>query len=299
MLHGLRRCLLIVLALALAMPLMADDICSPEERRANDAAEAKALAAEKSGDLQTALKSGQQAMYCGGSQQLTAMLRRVRKKLGEQAETDGKLSVAFTYFVEGEFFGDAKRVGLKQLAAKPGNFGLATDLMAFMHNQGFTDEVRQIQDQARQQANKLLAEEEQAFSVRTPQREKLSDARKWLELAGDPVAPVQQRALKRADGYFALDYHYALEQAIAYYELADYTDKARPQAVRTKARRLADQLAGGDNWAAAVELYQLAGDNQRAEELAAKRRADAAKDEETRKEEFQKEQDDLEKELDL
>jgi hypothetical protein len=69
--------------------------------------------------------------------------------------------------------------------------------------------------------------------------------------------------------------------------------------VRAKARGLADQLADGDNWTAAVDLYLIAEDTERAEQLEARRKASAAAKEETRQEEFLKEQDELEKELDL
>jgi hypothetical protein len=88
-----------------------------------------------------------------------------------------------------------------------------------------------------------------------------------------------------------------MEQAIDYYEFAGHEEKIA--AVRSKARKLADGLAGGENWNAAVDLYLIAGDTKRAEELTARREASAADTEAARRKEFQKEQDDLEKELDF
>jgi hypothetical protein len=258
-----------------------------------------AQAAENSGDLATALKlaNSYEVRGCGDQKTAEALVRRVSEKLGRKAEADGDLKAAFNYFNTGGFPDDARRVGLKQLAAAPGNFSLCSDLLVFMQENGFAEGAAAVRENARQQAQELLSEEERTFAVRNPQKDLLEKARNWLQLAGEPVAPVEARAVQRADGYLALDYAFALQQAMEYYEFAGRSDKI--EAVRAKARRLADQLADGDNWAAAVELYQIAGDSERAEELAARRQASAAETEEARKEEFQKEQDDLEKELDL
>jgi len=67
--------------------------------------------------------------------------------------------------------------------------------------------------------------------------------------------------------------------------------------VRAKAGRLAAQKAGGDQWAEAVTLYEIAGDDTRANALREQREAQAQKSEEVRKQTFDKEQDALEKEL--
>ncbi len=297
--HKMRLPLALGLALLAATPLWADDVCSPEERRAGDAALSRAQAAENSGDLVTALKlaNSYEVKGCGDQKTSEALVRRVNEKLGRKAEADGDLKAAFNYFNAGGFPDDARRVGLKQLAAAPGNFQLSSDLMSFMQENGFAEGVAAVRENARQQAQELLSEEERTFAVRNPQKDLLEKAQKWLQLAGEPVAPVEARALQRADGYLALDYAFALQQAMEYYELAGRADKI--EAVRAKARRLADQLAGGENWAAAVELYQIAGDSERADELVVRREASAAETEAARKEEFQKEQDDLEKELDF
>ena len=89
----------------------------------------------------------------------------------------------------------------------------------------------------------------------------------------------------------------ALANAISYYQQAERTDKE--DAVRNKARQLADGLADGTRWAEAVRLYELADDSQQAEALTARREAGAAEVEAERKQKFEKEQDDLEKELGL
>jgi len=296
---SVRFSLVFLLALLAAVPLRADDICSAEEHSSANANLSRAREAESSGDLVTALKlvSNNDLAYCGDYKAASAMLKRVTEQLGRKAEASGDLKAAFNYFTRGEWFDDAKRVGLKQLAAAPGDFGLASSLMSFMQQHDLRDGVEKVRENARQQAQQLLAEEDRTFSVRMPHRDLLEKARDWLQLAGDPVVSVDERALQRGDSFLALDYVYALQQALDYYEFVGRADQVA--AVRAKARRLADQLADGDNWAAAVELYQIAGDSERAEQLAARREANAAATEETRKEEFLKEQDDLEKELDL
>lgn len=290
---------LLALTLLVAVPLRADDICSGEQHRVANAGLSRAQAAESSGDLVTALKlvDNRDVLDCGDYKAAEALLKRVSKQLGVNTEAGGDLNAAFNHFTRGGWFDDAKRVGLKQLAGAPGDFKLASSLMYFMQNHGLKDGTDKVRESARQQAQRLLAEEESTFSERTPKIDLLKRARDWLQLAGDPIGPVDERALRRGDSYLALDYAFALEQAIEHYGFADREDKIA--AVRTKARGLADQLADGDNWAAAVELYAIAGDPEKAEQLEARRQADAAVSEDARKEEFLKEQDELEKELDL
>lgn len=291
--------LLALAALLVAAPLRADDICSGEQHQVANAGLARAQAAESAGDLLTALQrvDNPDVLGCGDYKAAEALLKRVTKKLGADLEAKGELEAAFNHFTRGGWFEDAQRVGLKQLASTPDDIKLASRLMSFMQNQGFNDGADKVRENARQQAQRLLAEEAKVFSERSPRIDLLQQASDWLQLAGDPVGPVNERALQRGDGYLALNYAYALEQALDYYGFAEREDKSA--AVRDKARSLAEQLADGDNWASAVELYGVAGDTEKAEELEERRRADAAITEKERQEQFQKEQDDLEAELDL
>lgn len=292
--------LLMAAALLVAAPLRADDVCSREEHRAGDAALARAQAAEKAGDLAGALRlaTGPEVRFCGDAKAAKALSVRVAGQLGRHAESGGKLAAAFGYFEQGALFDDARRVGLKQLAAEPANRKLAAEKLDFMQRHEFADGVSAVQVQSRQQAERLLAEEAKTHAVRKPRRDLLDEARDWLRLGGDEgAATVVARAVKRGDEYAALDYAFALEQALAYYDFAGRKDKE--PAVRVKARALADKLAGGKDWATAAELYEIAGDSKRAEQLRAIREADAETAEKNRQKEFKKEQDDLEKELDL
>jgi len=291
---------LIALATLLVVaPLRADDICSEDQHRVARAGLGNAQAAEKSGDLVAALKQvdTEDVLGCGDYKAAAALLGRVAKQLGFDAEAKGDLKASFHYFTKAGLFDDAKRVGLKQLANTPSDFEFASSLKTFMKDHELKDGFDKVREHARQQAQRLLAEEEGAFTERSPRLDLLQQAREWVQLAEDPTGSVDERALRRGDGYFALSYAYALEQALEYYGFANREDKST--AVRDKARGLADQLADGDNWLSAVELYQIAGDQERAEQLEERRKADAAITEKERKDQFQKEQDDLEAELDL
>jgi hypothetical protein len=94
-----------------------------------------------------------------------------------------------------------------------------------------------------------------------------------------------------------MDYAFAMRQALSHYSIAGRED--RHAAVQSKARSLAEPLATGNDWMAAVELYEIAGDYDRAESLRAQRERSAQATEATRQETFRKEQADLEKELGL
>ncbi len=275
----------------------ADDVCDAKEKQTANAAVARAKASEAAGDLKRALQQlTGEARFC--SDEGDPMFKRVTLRLGQESEKSGQLAQAFSYFETGMHFNDAKRVGLANLRARPTDRNLASNLLDFMLRNNFADGASEIRTSARSQAQRLLMEEEKSFAIRTPHTELLGEAQDWLRIAGDDVAAdVKKRALARGDQFAALDYHYALEQALSYYERADARDK-QPQ-VKAKARQIADKLAGGENWNAAADLYELAGDSRKAEALRANREASAAKAEDSRKKTFEKEQGDLEKELGL
>lgn len=280
------------------LSVQADDICEAKQRQQANATVTRAKAAEASGDLKRALQLAQssEARECSDDGDIVA--KRVLLRLGQDAEKAGQLSQAFDYFSAGMHYADGKRVGLAMLRAKPTDRSLADNLRGFMDRNNFADGLAEIQTHARAQAARLLAEEEKTFAIRTPHEVLLADAKDWLRIAGDDAAPdVKRRVIARGDQFAALDYHYALQQAVSYYERAEQKDKQAQ--VRAKARQIADKLAGGDNWSAAVELYELAGDRAKADALRASREASAAKKEEARKDKFEKETGDLEKQLGL
>lgn len=285
----------LIAACTLSAAALADDPCDGERAAAN-AGLARAKAAKASGNLRTALKllnEGSVRVCADGADEFH---KEIHLALGREAEAAGKRREAHERYWQGGHNAEARRVGLAELAAAPTDRGWATEVMRFMRNTGDDAGIAEVAKHARGQAQRLLAEEDKSFAIRTPHRELLDNAQAWLQLAGDDDASdVRKRALRRGDEFATLDYHYALSQAIGYYDMAGRPDKQ--EEVRKKARRIADQLAGGDNWRAAVDLYDLSGDSERAEALSTRREASAAETEATRQERFKKEQDDLEKEL--
>jgi hypothetical protein len=276
----------------------ADEVCSAEELRAANAAAARAKSAEAAGDLRQALQHLQSSDVRLCSDAGDQEFKRVARLLGAQSEKSGRLKEAYDYFEVGSHHEDAKRAGLAHFHANPRDRQWAGDLLGFMSRNNFADGVAEIQRHARAQAVALLAQEDKSFAIREPHTELLTDATDWLWVAGDSdAADVKRRALQRADQFAALDYHYALEQALRYYERAGNRDKQTT--VRAKAKQLAAGLASGDNWGQAVELYLLADDERSAEDLRSRRSASAAATEAARKEVFDKDTDDLEKELGL
>jgi len=289
---------LVVVSLTLSAVARADDVCSAQEHRAGNAAAAKAKAAEAAGDLKQALALAQDGDVRVCSAEGDALATRLALRLAQAAEKAGQLNEAFDYFEIANAHEDAKRVALARFRAAPTNPRVSGDVLAFMKQHDFADGIAEIEKNARAQAARVLGEEDKAFKIREPHTELLDQARDWLSLASDDqAATVKQRALQRADQYAALDYKYALEQSLNYYERAGNKDK--PAAVHAKARKLADGLASGERWGEAVELYEVAGDRARADSLRASHEAKAATVEAARKDTFEKGTDALEKELGL
>lgn len=313
-----------ILALALAVvltaafnPVHADDVCSDTERATANAQLGKAKAAEAAGNLEEALKLARGADFCADD---TAGLRRVvytaSYKLGQAAEAAGKLEAALDYYQGGmpaeqyedpkpvDLLGNAKRVALAMVERQPTDRRVVRLALEFMNREQLSDGVAKIVGHMDAQAQRLLAEEQKAFSIENPHTELLDEAEAWLQaqvLTGVPesTAPtagdLAARRVARGDQFAALDYHTALSRALGYYQLAERTDKE--DAVRAKARKLADGLASSNRWGEAVRLYELAGDSEKAEALTRQREASAAEVEAERKEKFEQEQADLEKEL--
>jgi hypothetical protein len=295
----------------------ADDVCSDTERSTANAQLARAKAAESAGNLEQALRLAQGADFCVDD---TDGLRRVvvnsSYKLGQAAEAAGKLETAFDYYQQGmpaeqyenpkpvDLLGNAKRVALAMVEQQPANRQIARSVLQFMNRENLSDGVAKIVAHMDAQAQRLLAEEQKAFSIQNPHTELLEEAEAWLQeqvLTGVPesTAPtageLTARWITRGDQFAALDYHTALSNALGYYQEAERADKEA--AVRAKARKLADGLASSNRWGEAVRLYELAGDSDKAEALNRDREASAAEVEAERKQKFEQEQADLEKEF--
>lgn len=316
-LHRL-RVLALAAGLAAAVPLVhADDVCSSEERATANAQLDKARAAEAAGNLQQALDLARAADFCVDD---VADQRRIvyaaSYKLGQAAEAEGKLEAALGYYADGmpaeqyedpkpvDLLANATRVALAMIEQQPTDRRLARTALEFLNRENQSEAVARVVAHMDAQARRLMAEEQDAFSVQSPHAELLEEAQAWLQaqvLTGVPesTAPTAgelvTRWVARGDQFAALDHYAALSQALAYYQQAERTDKE--DAVRAKARQLADGLADSNRWGEAVRLYELAGDSARAEALTRDREASAAETEAERKQKFEQEQADLEDEL--
>jgi len=298
---------------------LADDVCSAAEYQASNAQLARAMAAESQGNLEEALRLAKNTDFCVNDEDgLRRLIISASYKLGQAAEAGGNLEAAFGYYQGGmpaeqyenpkpvDLLANAKRVMLEMVAKSPSDRQTARAALEFMNRENQSADVAYIVKHMDTQAQRLLAEEDEAFSVTSPHKELLEEAEAWLQeqrLTGVPesteptAARLTARFVARGDTFAALDTYSALENAISYYQQADRTDKQ--DAVRKKARQLADGLANGTRWAEAVRLYELADDSQKAEALTARREASAAEVESERKEKFEQEQGDLEQELGL
>lgn len=320
MLMNLQRILAFVLAAGLTAALdvaQADDVCSDAERAAANAQLAKASAAETAGNLQEALNLAQGANFCVDD---VAGQRRIvytaSYRLGQTAEAAGRLEAALDYYQGGmpaeqyedpkpvDLLGNAKRVALAMMEQQPTDRRIARRALEFMNREQLGDGVTTVLAHMDAQARRLLVEEQKLFSIQNPHTELLEEAEAWLQaqvLTGVPesTAPtagdLAARRVARGDQFAALDYYTALSTALGYYQQAEQAHKE--DAVRAKARKLADGLASSNRWGEAVRLYELAGDSEKAEALTRQREASAAEVEAERKEKFEQEQADLEKEL--
>ncbi len=298
---------------------LADDVCSAAEYQASNAKLARAKAAESQGNLEEALRLASTSDYCvDDTDGLRRLVINTSYKLGQAAEAGGNLEAAFDYYRGGmpaeqyenpkpvDLLANAKRVMLAMVAKSPSDRRIARNALEFFNRENQGADVAYIVKHMDSQARRLLAEEEKAFSTSSPHKELLEEAEAWLQeqqLTGVPesteptAAQLTARWVARGDQFAALDHYSALANALSYYQQAERKDKE--ETVRKKARKLADGLADGTRWAEAVRLYELADDSQKAEALTARREAGAAEVEAERKQKFNEEQDDLEKELGL
>ena len=317
----MHRTTLLYLTIALASlatgAARADDVCTAAEYQAGEADLARAQAAEAAGNAAEALRIALNVRGCVDDESAQRnLIVRNSHQLGQAAEAAGNLEAAFDYYNGAiiyeqyenpkpfDVLANARRVALARIEAAPTDRQLASQVLQFMNYHQLADGVDEILRHIDAQARRVLAEEERVFTINVPQKELLTEVEDWLaaailtgvpELDGKTRAALMARYLARGDQFAALDYHTALERALYYYEDAERADKQ--ESVRAKARQLADQRAAGDNWAEAARLYELAGDTDKAQALTERREASAAEQEAERKEKFQAEQDDLEKEL--
>lgn len=144
--------------------------------------------------------------------------------------------------------------------------------------------------------DKVFAERKTSAAAKTDTLAELESARSWLELAGKEKRAAD-RAIRRGDALMADDGRRSLVLAISYYEFA--ADAKKEQSVRDKAQRIGDTYLRKGDKVMAAEYYDIAGLHDKAASLMATHEAEKQKSETKRLEQFEKDQESLEKELGL
>jgi len=294
-------CILSAVFAGLSVPLTFADGCPDREIAAETLKMKRAEDSEKAGKLKEAFNAAKTVAWeCLGNdagKRREALIKRVGRTLGEQEEKQGRFKEAFDWYQSSGLEADADRVMLKQANAKTDDtnaIGNAIEHFKRRNNEARVKEMRAI---AARNVDKWLAAEEKAFAARKESREELGKARDWSYYEGGGRGKIYERAEKRGDVLATDNARRPIENAIAYYEFAEKPQKAK--SVRDKARKLGDAHASKGENKLAVEFYNLAGDDARAEALEKKSEAEKQKTESTRQDKFKKDQQSLEKELGL
>jgi hypothetical protein len=287
-----------LLLAVLSRPAAADEVCTATERQEADAAFARARAAEQAGRLDAALDDAARARSCTRSEaDVKALVGRIGKRLGDGAERAGRLDDAFAAYSRTGLETDADRVRMRQARERPGDVRAVST--ALQHFRSRRDEARlaELRELAAANSARALAEEEQAFAATRDSTEELGRARSWALLAAQDPGPVRERAERRGDALAREDGRDALEGALGYFRLADRRQKV--EAVRARARALAEAALGRGEHALAADYLRLAGDGARAREVAKRGEEGRERSEKKRQKKFQRGAGDLEKELGL
>lgn len=294
-------CILSAVFAGLTAPLAFADGCPDREIAAETLKMKRAEDSEKAGKLKEAFNAAKTVAWeCLGNEagkRREALIKRVGRTLGEQEEKSGRLKEAFDWYQASGLEAEADRVMLKRANAKPDDTNAIGNAIEHFKHRNNEARVKELRGLASRNVDKWLAAEEKAFATRKESRDELGKARDWVYYAGSGSGKVAERAEKRGDVLATDNARRPIENAIAYYEFAEKPQKAK--SVRDKARKLGDAHASKGENKLAVEFYNLAGDDSRAEALEKKSEAEKQKTESTRQDKFKKDQQSLEKELGL
>lgn len=257
---------------------------------------------ERAGKLKPAYQAAEKidamCLAGGGSKRHEALRQRLGLQLGQQEEGQGRLAAAFDWYKATRNEGEADRVLMMHVNAKPGDrnlLGRAIDHFRFRNNPARVAELRQL---AAKNAELELAKEEKAFAARKDSLQELDHARDWLYYVGDgAIKKVQQRAEMRGDALAREDTLRHLENAKRYFFMAEA--KSKESALKDKALRLAQAHEKKGEISQARDFYSLAGADAHGQAMQERAEAQHQKAEGKRQKQFKKGQDDLEKELGL
>jgi hypothetical protein len=277
----------------------ADSLCeSKAEEAAANAQLKRAEDLESIGKLREAYGAARNTdMDCvSDGRRLEALKKRVAKAVAADAEATGSLDDAFDWYSRAQSWSDAGRMQRKLVDSRPDDVDTVSRAIDFFVQQSDAVQEKAIRAHAAKNVEKALAEEEKQFaSAGRDSLQALDRAMNWTYYARTGEDLVRARAASRGDVLAKEDGRKFLELALAYYDRAEKPDEA--EKVRSKARGLARRHESEGAGQLAADYYTIAGDDGKADAVRNQTEKRQAAVEETRKKTFQKEQDDLEKEL--
>lgn len=287
---------------ALVSTVFADDLCEGDAaaRAKSNAKVKQAQDLEKAGRAREAYATaGKVDQDCASDlNALDAIKKRTAKIIAIEEEGKSRFAEAFDWYRRAGSEKDAGRMQRKLVEIKPEDVNTVSHAISYFQDIRDVSGEKDMRAHALKNVEKSLAVEEKQFAaVERNSLSALGKARDWVYYANAGAERVTARAEQRGDTLLAEDSRTLLQLALNYYGFADKKDKE--QKLRGKARGLGDRAAAKGELEAAVEYYHIAGDDDKAEVLRERSEQQQTRNEETRKKKFSKEQDDLEKELNL
>lgn len=276
------------------------DGCSSEDQKIAAMQMKKADDYERAGKLQEAYETaGKVDGMClpgDGDRRQNDMRKRIGQQLGRQEEKQGRLDKAFDWYKDAHDDADADRIKMKQVSTSSHDRNVVSGAIDYFKSRNNNSRVSELRQLAAQNADLELSGEEKAFAARKESFDELGRARDWLYLVSDSaVKKALDRALQRGDTLAKEDIYRHLENAKHYFSIADAKQKIK--SLQEKALKLAQQHEKKGEISQARDFYGLAGASDKGNSLEERAEAQHKKSEEKRKKQFNKGQDDLEKEL--
>lgn len=274
--------------------------CTPAQRKDAEARLKKVEEDERAGRTKEAYAAAKGDFYCASESggRAEAVRQRTGRKLGEEAEKQGRFGEAFEYFSELQRRTDVRdhsntdRVMLKHARAKPEDLEVVSKAAGHFGNRNAAA-LKEIRALAKAAGEKALAMETKAFAaVGRDSRAELTQARQWFNVAGD-VRPAHERAVQRGDTLLAEGSPSSVERAFEYYRFAHNEEKLK--AAKARAQKLGDEAARKGDQGLAARFYALSGDKTKAAAIEKQKHQTEGK----RQQQFKKDQQSLEKELGL
>lgn len=229
---------------------------------------------------------------------LGAVLKRTATAIGSEEEKKARFQEAFDWYQSAGSSADSARMQRKLVQTKPEDTNVIRVAIDFFKRAGDSASEKETRAIALKNLERALADEEKNFNgVAGDTLSDLGRARDWARYAGSGEDRAVARAEKRGTSLSAEDGHLFLEHALKYYTFTG--NKAKEQTVREKARRLADRAAGKRENELAAKYFFIAGDKEKGKSLEKQAAQQSAQTEQARRGKFQKEQDDLEKQLNM